>query len=77
MNTTNNNQTPSAPADKSAQVEAWTTKQVESARAVSARFNVPFNVGDWVNYGDYIGAKFSGCLGEIFIGIEKDGYAHS
>jgi hypothetical protein len=56
----------------------WTSAQFESAKRISERFNVPFNANDWSLYfGDYIGARFAGCLGPIFIGIEKDGYAHS
>jgi hypothetical protein len=74
-NTTQQTTKPSAAADKPAQV--WTSAQHTSAVRISERFNVPFRAGDWIDYGDYIGARFEGCLGPIFIGIERDGYAHS
>ncbi len=58
-----------------------TAAQETSARQTCARFNVPFVASEWPLQGfgsdTYIGRKMSGCLGDIFIGIEKDGYAHS
>ena len=57
----------------------WTPAQWASAERVSERYNqLPVKPELWANYGEYIGRAFSGgWLGSIFIGIEKDGYAHS
>jgi hypothetical protein len=54
--------------------EGWTVEQTKSAIRVSQNQNVPFDWHKWKNFGDYIGLTFPGGM---FIGIEKDGYAHT
>jgi hypothetical protein len=59
---------------------AMTSAQEESAKRVCERFNVPFVASEWPAQGfggEYVGRLMVGCLGDIFVGIERDGYAHS
>jgi hypothetical protein len=58
----------------------WTAAQWESAKRTCERFEVKFDPKEWDIYhlDGYIGKSFPSALGgNIFIGIEKDGYAHS
>ena len=58
-----------------------TAAQYLRAKDVSERFHNPFDITEWtfIPFTDgAIGHWFKSALGgEIFIGIEKDGYAHS
>jgi hypothetical protein len=54
--------------------EDWTACQWVSAIHVCEHHKIKFVPKDWINYGDYIGHP--GIAG-MFIGIEKDGYAHT
>jgi hypothetical protein len=54
--------------------QGWTPAQWASAERVTERFDqLPVNPDHWTIFGEYIGRKF----GSMFIGIERDGYAHS
>jgi hypothetical protein len=56
----------------------WTQEQYESAKRVCANQGVPFFPSNWeVHYaeGGYIMNKEP--MNGMFIGVEKDGYAHS
>jgi hypothetical protein len=55
--------------------EGWTMEQTKSAIRVCKRYEEPFIWSEWTMYDNYIGTFFHGA--RIFIGIEKDGYAHS
>jgi|SRR6516165_4817944 hypothetical protein len=58
--------------------EGWTKEQTQSAIRVCKNYGEPFSHTLWTNYGEYIGKGFhKGTPDYIFIGIEKDGYAHS
>jgi hypothetical protein len=53
----------------------WTDEQFASAQRVCERHNIPFVPSEWVIcFGDFIGRDNTSGM---FIGIEKDGYAHT
>jgi hypothetical protein len=67
---------------KSYPPDGWTPAQWASAERVTEHWHsLPLNPKHWTNFGDYIGRRFFYNEPEltpaIFIGIEKDGYAHS
>lgn len=52
----------------------WTARQWESAQRVCEHQGIKFVPSEWMNHGDYIGRPNTNGM---FIGIEKDGYAHT
>lgn len=57
--------------------DGWTVPQFAKAKQKCAQYGVPFVADEWTIG---IGGEYRGrCFGEsnMFIGIEKDGYAHS